>query len=116
MRDLFWVGDSKKRLLEFPDGVQQEIGYTLEGVQSGVTPHKAKPLKGFSGVYEIVSDYARNTYRAVYVVNLGDLIYVLHCFQKKSMRGIKTPKRDIDLIRRRLNTAKTLAQKEVEND
>ena len=116
MRDLFWVGDSKKRLLEFPDSVQQEIGYTLEGVQSGVTPHKAKFLKGFSGVYEIISDYARNTYRAVYVVNLGDLIYVLHCFQKKSTRGIKTPKREIDLIRRRLNTAKTLAQKEKEND
>lgn len=116
MRDLFWVGDSKNRLLEFPGGVQQEIGYTLEGVQSGVTPHKAKPLRGFSGVYEIVSDYARNTYRGVYVVNLGSLIYVLHCFQKKSTRGIKTPKREIDLIRRRLSTAKTLAQQEKEND
>lgn len=116
MRDLFWVGDSKKRLLEFPDSVQQEIGYTLEGVQSGITPYKAKPLKGFSGVYEIVSDYVRNTYRAVYVLNLGDLIYVLHCFQKKSTRGIKTPKKEIDLIRRRLNMAKTLTQKEIESD
>lgn len=112
MRDVFWVGDSKKRLLEFPNRVQQEIGYTLEGVQSGITPHKTKPLKGFSGVYEIVSDYARDTYRAVYAVNLGDFVYVLHCFQKKSTRGIKTPKREIDLIRRRLNTAKRLAQGE----
>ncbi len=116
MREVFWVGDSKKRLLEFPDGVQQEIGYTLEGVQSGITPHKAKPLKGFSGVYEIVSSYAQDTYRAVYVVNLGNLIYVLHCFQKKSTRGIQTPKREIDLIRRRLNAARILSQKEREND
>ena len=109
MRNLFWVGDSKKQLLEFPNSVQQEIGYTLEGVQSGITPHKTKPLKGFSGVYEIVSNYVRNTYRAVYVVNLGEFIYVLHCFQKKSTQGIKTPKKEIDLIRRRLNAAKTLA-------
>lgn len=106
------MGDSKKRLLEFPDRVQQEIGYTLEGVQSGITPHNTKPLKGFSGVYEIVSDYSRGTYRAVYAVNLGDFVYVLHCFQKKSTRGIKTSKREIDLIRRRLNTAKRLAQGE----
>ena len=76
----------------------------------------AKPLRGFSGVYEIVSNYARDTYRAVYVVNLGDKIYVLHCFQKKSKSGIKTPKKEIDLIRDRLNWAKELAQKENENE
>ena len=68
--------------------------YALEGAQGGETPDKTKPLQGFSGVYEIVRDYARDTYRAVYVANLGDLIYVLHCFQKKSKRGIKTPKKE----------------------
>ena len=70
------------------------------------------PLQGFSGVYEIVRDYVGDTYRAVYVVNLDELIYVLHCFQKKSTRGIKTPKKEIDLIRRRLNMAKEHAQTE----
>ena len=63
-------------------------------------------------MYEIVRDYARDTYRAVYVTNLGDLIYVLHCFQKKSKRRIKTPKKELDLIRRRLNIAKAHAQME----
>lgn len=106
MRPVFWVGDSKKRLLEFPTNVRRKIGYALEEAQSGKTPDKTKPLRGFSGVYEIVRDYSRDTYRAVYVANLGDLIYVLHCFQKKSKRGIKTPKKEIDLICRRLNIAK----------
>lgn len=67
-------------------------------------------------MYEIVRDYKRDTYRAVYVVNLGDMIYVLHCFQKKSTQGIKTPKKEIDLIRRRLNIAKEHAQMERKND
>ena len=112
MRPVFWVGDAKKRLLEFPTDVRRKIGYALEEAQAGETPNKTKPLRGFSGVFEIVRNYARDTYRAVYVVNLGDLIYVLHCFQKKSTRGIKTPNKEIDLIRRRLNMAKEHARME----
>ena len=115
MRPVVWVGDSKRRLLEFPDAVKSKIGYILEGVQVGRTSNKIKRLSGFSGVYEIVNDYASDTYRAVYVMNLGNIIYVLHCFQKKSKRGIKTPKKEIDLIRDRLNWAKELAQEENEN-
>lgn len=116
MRPVFWVGDSKRRLLEFPDNVQDEIGYVLEGAQRGKTSNNIKRLRGFPGVYEIVSNYNRNAYRMIYVMNLGDLIYVLHCFQKKSKFGIKTPKKEIDLIRRRLNWAKELAQEESENE
>ena len=106
MRDLFWVGDSKKRLLEFPVDVRKKIGYALGEVQAGETPSKIRPLRGFSGVYEIAREHTGNAYRAVYVVNLGEFVYVLHCFEKKSTRGIKTPKKDIDLIRRRLSMAK----------
>ena len=112
MRPVFWVGDSKERLLEFPDEVQNKVGYILEGVQAGRTSNKIKRLSGFSGVYEIVSYYASDAYRMVYVVNLGDTIYVLHCFQKKSKRGIKTPKMEIGLIHRRLKRAKEHAQQE----
>ena len=69
----------------------------------------AKPLKGIgSGIFEIRADYRTDTYRAVYAVKIGERIYVLHCFQKKSRRGIKTPKRDIDLIKRRLRIAQEL--------
>ena len=116
MKPVFWVGDSRKRLLTFPASVRREIGFVLERAQAGFTHHNAKFLRGFSGVYEIVSNYDRNAYRAIYAVNLGKMIYVLHCFQKKSKFRIKTPKKEIDLIRRRLNLAKELAQQENEND
>ncbi len=116
MKPVVWVGDSKRRLSEFPRDVQRDIGFALEIAQGSETHSSAKLLRGFSGVYEIVSNYARDTYRAVYVVNLGDIIYVLHCFQKKSKRRIKTPKKEIDLIRDRLNWAKELAQKENGNE
>ena len=59
---------------------------------------------------EIQSDYATNTYRAVYTTKIGDVIYVLHAFQKKSKRGIETPRREINRIKGRLKTALTLAE------
>jgi len=67
----------------------------------------AKPLAGFGGasVLEIVEDYRTDTYRAVYTVKFSELVYVLHAFQKKAKKGIDTPKRDIDLIKRRLRAA-----------
>lgn len=112
MKPVVWVGDAKKRLKAFPETVQDEIGFALERAQWGRKHHNAKPLRGLSGVFEIVSDYAKDTYRAVYVVNLGDHIYVLHCFQKKSKRSISTPKKEIDLIRRRLKWAQELTKEQ----
>lgn len=112
MRSVFWVGDSKKRLLDFPVDIRKKIGYSLEEIQGGEIPDNTKPLRGFSGIYEIVTNYKRNTYRTVFVLNVGSQIYVLHCFQKKSTQGIKTPKKEIDLIRRRLNIARQYAQLE----
>jgi phage-related protein len=108
-RKAIWIGDSKKRLKEFPEEVQDEIGYALQKVQEGLTPRSAKPLKGFSpAVMEIVCDYDTNTFRAVYTVKIGDLVYILHCFQKKSKHGIKTPKQEIDLIKQRLREAELI--------
>jgi len=64
----------------------------------------AKPLQGFggAGVIEIVANDDGGTYRAVYTVRFADIVYVLHCFQKKSRSGISTPKQEIDLIKARL--------------
>ncbi|MYH83774.1 type II toxin-antitoxin system RelE/ParE family toxin, partial [Candidatus Poribacteria bacterium] len=71
----------------------------------------AKPFKGVgSGVFEIRSDYRTDTYRAVYAAKIGERVYVLHCFQKKSKRGIKTPKKEVDLIKRRLKMAQELEE------
>lgn len=114
VKEIVWIGSSLEDLRKFPDLVRREIGFALDRSQRGLTHHNAKSLRGFSGVFEIKSDYDRDTYRAVYAVKLGDEIYVLHCFQKKSTRGIKTPQKEIDLIRRRLKIAQELAKEKEE--
>ena len=107
LKELCWVGSSKHDLRDMPLAVQREIGFALHQAQEGKMPSIAKPLRGIgAGVIEIVSDYNKNTYRAVYVIKLADAIYALHSFQKKSKSGIKTPKQDIDLIKQRLVLAK----------
>ena len=112
MKELEWVGSSKKDLMGFPEGVIQEIGYALYLAQTGEHYNKAKPFKGCgSGVYEIATEYDKNAYRSVYIVNLGDTIYILHCFQKKSKRGIKTPKEEIEIIKQRLKLLRTEVSK-----
>ncbi|MBM3547760.1 MAG: hypothetical protein FJX54_12475 [Alphaproteobacteria bacterium] len=80
------------------------MGYALYVAQSGGRHPSAKPLRSFAGagVIEIVEDHAGDTFRAVYTVRFSDAVYVLHAFQKKSTRGIATPKREMDLIRSRL--------------
>ncbi len=112
IRSVVWIRSSHEDLKKFPADVQDEMGYALYIAQIGDKHPKAGPLKGFSGVLEIRSNYASNTYRAVYTTKIGDVIYVLHAFQKKSKRGIGTPRREIALIRSRLKRAQELAQGE----
>ena len=103
MRPVRFMGDSRGVLRELPDEVKSEIGYALRRVQQGKMPENAKPLKGIApGVLEIVSDFRGDTFRAVYAVRFPRAIYVLHVFQKKSKRGIATPQREIELVKRRL--------------
>ena len=110
VKPLVWIGSSLKDMREFPDEVKDEMGFALYEVQCGLKPAAAKPLKGFggAGVLEVVSDYQSDTYRAIYTVRLEDHVYVLHAFQKKSKKGIATPKADIELIKRRLRQAEEL--------
>ena len=65
-------------------------------------------MKGFggAGVLEIVVDYDGDTYRAVYTVKFATAVFVLHAFQKKSKRGIETPRHEMELIRQRLEAAR----------
>jgi len=89
------------------------LGDELQLIQFGGMPKDAKPFKGVgSGVLEIALRYASDAYRVVVAVQLGGKIYVLHAFQKKSKKGIETPKREIDLIRKRYAEAKELAHEE----
>ena len=107
MKPLRWIGPSKDELMEFPKPVMRLIGFALYEAQTGDKPENAKPLRGFggAGVLEVIEDHDGNTFRAVYTVNLGDAVYVLHCFQKKSTKGIQTPKHVVELIERRLKVA-----------
>lgn len=94
-----------------PD-VRRRFGYALSLAQRGDQDDAAKVLKGFggAGVLEVVEGDAGGTYRAVYTVKFPEAVFVLHCFQKKSKRGIATPKEDMNIIRARLKVAEALAQ------
>ncbi len=106
-KPLFWIGSSLDDLREFPEDTIRVMGFALRRAQDGGKHVSAKPLKGFggAGVMEIVEDDDGNTYRAVYTVKFAGVIYVLHAFQKKSTKGISTPKHEIDLIKERLKRA-----------
>jgi len=112
LKPLYWVGSSKRDLLSLPEPVVDFFGYALYLAQDGKKHEQAKPLKGFgsAGVLEVVEDWDRSTYRAVYTVRFEGVVFVLHMFQKKSKRGAATPKADIDLIRERLKAAEQIAK------
>src|SRR2546423_8623112 len=102
-KPLFWVGTSKDDLLSFPEDVQEAMGTALSVAQFGGKHPNAKPWRGEgSGVFEIVKDHRAGTYRAVYSVRFERAVYVLHAFQKKSPSGVRTARRDVELIARRL--------------
>jgi phage-related protein len=112
MKKLVWIADSRANVKSFPAGVQDDFGYALYAAQLGETSPKAKPLHGLgSGVMEIASSEQGGTWRAVYTVSIGDSIYVIHAFQKKSRTGIATPRSEIELVRQRLK----LLRSEVRN-
>ena len=93
-----------------PKRVRQKVGFALYFAQHGGKHESAKPLKAFggAGVLEVVEDYDRGTYRAVYTVRFSAAVYVLLVFQKMAKRGIATPTRDLELIRTRLQVAARL--------
>jgi len=103
----YWIASSLEDLREFPRSVRREVGRAVRIAQLGGKHESAKPLKGFrgAGVLEVVEDHDGDTYRAVYTVRLAKSVYVLHTFQKKSKKGVQTPKHVIDLIKHRLRTA-----------
>lgn len=102
-----WIGSSLKDLRAFPEEVKDAVGVALDVAQQGEKHESAKPLQGFggAGVLEIIDDFDGDTYRAVYTVKFKGVVYALHAFQKKSKKGISTPKEEIDLVKKRLKAA-----------
>jgi phage-related protein len=115
LKPVIWLGSSRQEVRRFPSLVQDHIGYALYVAQRGGKHPDAKPLTGFGGaaIVEIVSDHRGDTFRAVYTVRYAMKVFVLHAFQKKSTRGRRTSRSDIELIKQRLHEAEKIA-KEVE--
>jgi phage-related protein len=109
---LIWVGSSLKDLREFPERVQDQMGYALYVAQSGGKHRDTKTLVGFGGdgVIEAIKDYRGDTFRAVYTLRQSGAVYVLHAFQKKSKTGRETSRRDIESIKQRLREADKIAK------
>ena len=107
-KPLKWVGSSKRDLDAMPGDVQDIFGHAIDLAQAGGKHQDAKSMSGFgsASVLEVIEDYRGDTFRAVYTVKFARWVYVLHCFQKKSKTGIRTPKADMDLINARLKAAK----------
>lgn len=116
-KPIFWMGSALHDLSDFPPEVKRVMGFALRQAQQGGKHIHAKPLKGFMGasVLEVLADHDGETYRSVYTVKYRSAIYVLHAFQKKSKSGIKTPKADINLIKRRMSLAKEHYESWLEN-
>lgn len=108
-RPVSWVKAARKYFEEFPRGAQDEVLRALTIVAEGGHPDMAKPLKGLdSGILELALRFRGDAYRVVYAVQLGDDVWIIHAFQKKSKTGIKTPGQDIDLARERLKRLKEM--------
>jgi phage-related protein len=106
MKPCFFVGSARKDIQAFPDKVKNVMGAAIQTAQFGGKAASAKPLKGLgSGVLEIVENHDGDTFRGVYIIRLEGAVYVLHAFKKKSVQGIKTPQKDIELVKSRIKLA-----------
>lgn len=112
-KPVLWVASSKNDLMDMPLDVVKDFGYGLYQAQLGAHPDIAKVLAGFGGasVLELKLDDRAGTFRAVYTVKFSDAVIVLHAFQKKSKKGIATPKKEVALIRSRLKLAEQIYKK-----
>ena len=109
VKPAFFIGPTKAEIADYPEEVRRAFGFAIWEAQLGRRVEYAKSMKGnLREVTEVVADDDRGerTYRAIYTVRIGDAVYVLHAFQKKSRHGIATPKAELDLIERRLREAK----------
>lgn len=108
-RPISWLKGARKDFEDFPQGAQIEMARALTILAEGQMPEIAKPLTGFRpGVMELALRHRGDAFRVVYALRIGDDIWVIHAFQKKSKSGIKTPKQEIGVIEERLKRLKEM--------
>jgi phage-related protein len=109
-----WEGDSREVLQSFPEGVRQNFGFELWQLQQGEQPSDFRSLPSVgSGVFELRNQDARAWYRVVYLSRINDVIYVLHCFEKKSR---EMPRRDFEKAKQRFKAVKVRLTEEKHNE
>lgn len=115
MKKLFFIDSTKKDIKGLPKEVKSVFRYALYVAQNGKHPPKSKILKGFgvAGILEIIQNFNKDTYRAIYTVRFKHAVYLLHVFKKKSKQGISTPKKDLDILKNRLTQAEKQYKTEV---
>jgi phage-related protein len=110
-RPVSWIRAALKEFQTFPEGAQSVCLTALTIAAEGGKTDIAKPMHGMGpGLFEIALPFRGDAFRVVYAVQLGEEIWVVHAFQKKSKLGIKTPKREIDLIKDRLKRLREMLQ------
>ena len=108
-RPISWINAARKSFDAFPVGAQMAFFSALHIAADGGKAESTKPMSGLgSGVFEIALRYGGNAFRVVYAVQIGEKLWVVHAFQKKSTQGIKTPKHEIDLLKSRLKHLKEM--------
>ncbi len=107
MKAVFWIKAADKDFRNFPQLARDRILEALDVAANGRKADISKPMLGLgSGIFEVAIAYKSDAFRCVYAVQIGDAIWVIHAFQKKSTSGISTPKHEIDLIKLRLKRLK----------
>lgn len=110
-RDIRWVAAARRDFLEFPAAVQRDMNNALMEIGNGEMPAKAKALRGLGpGVLEIALKHSKGAWRLVYALKIGNDIWIIHAFQKKSKSGIATPQKDIETIKTRLKHLREATQ------
>ena len=110
-RKINWLKAALKDFQDFSQNAQDRALMALTFVAEGLTPDIAKPLTGLGGgVWELAIRSRGDAYRVVYALQLGEDIWIVHAFQKKSKKGIATPKPEIDLVRERIKRLKEQLQ------
>jgi phage-related protein len=111
---LVWEGDSRDVLQTFPDAVRQNLGFALWQLQQGERPSDYRPLPSVgAGVFELRDQDERAWYRVIYLSRINNVIYVLHCFEKK---GREMPRKDFEKARQRLKAVKSRLAAEKEHE
>jgi phage-related protein len=110
MKNVLWVKAARKEFETFPTGAREIILSALVIAAEGRKADIAKPMKGLgSGVWEIALPYRSDAYRVVYAVQIGDAVWVVHAFQKKSTKGVATPLKEVEIIKARLKRIREIA-------